>query len=175
MNRSPKRVTPMRVTYHAAAAALLALAGASRAAEPDCPLGNHDGHITELIQFVFFGSNDVGIDPQAALILDNVATISAQIPQCPIRLGGHADTSGPALYNFILSKRRAEAVVAWLRQRGVRAEIRVTWWGEARPLVETGDDVREPQNRRVEITMDWERAPARGVTVETPPPFPPPR
>ncbi|HEY1604186.1 MAG TPA: OmpA family protein [Allosphingosinicella sp.] len=155
------------------AAALFVSAGPGRAAEPACPLGNHNGRIAELLQFVFFDWNDVTIGPEAVAILDNVATVSSQVPQCPIWLGGHADTSGPRPYNLALSGRRAEAVVAWLRQHGVRAEIHVMGWGETRPLVETGDDVREPRNRRVEIAMAWDSAPPRGVAVMEPAPSSP--
>jgi len=34
-----------------------------------------------------------------------------------------------------------------------RNEIGVQAFGESRPLVPTGDNVREPQNRRVEIVL----------------------
>src|SRR4051812_26844758 len=147
-----------RAVLGAGAAALLLLpsGGAARAAEPACPLGHHDGHITEMIQMVYFDWNDAKISPQAVWSLDNVVTISKQIPQCPIRITGHADTSGPAAYNLALSRHRARAIVAWLRRRGVRAEIRASWWGETRPLVDTADNVRELQNRFAQISMDWE-------------------
>ncbi|MGQ0661750.1 OmpA family protein, partial [Sphingosinicella sp.] len=53
-----------------------------------------------------------------------------------------------------LSQRRANNVATYLEGRGVpRASISTEAFGESRPLVETADGVREPQNRRVEITM----------------------
>ncbi len=68
---------------------------------------------------------------------------------------GHADTSGTPAYNLALSERRANAVKAELVKLGFReAEIVVMFRGEAEPLVATGDGVREPQNRRVEIVME---------------------
>ena len=33
-------------------------------------------------------------------------------------------------------------------------EIVVLWKGESMPLVQTGDGVKEPQNRRVEIVLE---------------------
>ncbi len=54
-----------------------------------------------------------------------------------------------------LSLRRANSVKNELVRQGVPADaIAVVGKGESSPLVATGDGVREPQNRRVEIVMD---------------------
>jgi len=67
---------------------------------------------------------------------------------------GHTDTSGPRAYNMALSLRRANAVKNVLVQQGVPATaIAVVGRGEDEPLVQTGDGVREPQNRRVVIQV----------------------
>jgi len=67
---------------------------------------------------------------------------------------GHTDTSGPESYNMALSLRRANAVKDALVREGVPAQnITVIGKGESQPLVPTGDGVREPQNRRVEIVI----------------------
>lgn len=66
---------------------------------------------------------------------------------------GHTDTSGPQDYNMALSLRRATVVKNALIQQGVSAgAIDTVGKGETELLVQTGDGVREPQNRRVEIT-----------------------
>jgi OOP family OmpA-OmpF porin len=66
---------------------------------------------------------------------------------------GHADRAGPEDYNLRLSKRRADAVKGELVRLGVPAsQITTEGRGELDPLVPTADGVREPQNRRVEIT-----------------------
>jgi hypothetical protein len=66
---------------------------------------------------------------------------------------GHTDTSGPQDYNMALSLRRATAVKNALVQQGVSVSaIDTVGKGETELLVQTGDGVREPQNRRVEIT-----------------------
>src|SRR4030095_3750919 len=57
-------------------------------------------------------------------------------------------------YNMALSLRRANAVKDALVKLGVpAAAITTVGRGEAGLLVQTGDGVREPQNRRVEITI----------------------
>jgi outer membrane protein OmpA-like peptidoglycan-associated protein len=72
-----------------------------------------------------------------------------------IRATGHTDTSGPEAYNMALSLRRANAVKNALVREGVpAAAITVIGRGEQGLLVQTGDGVREPQNRRVEIVIE---------------------
>jgi hypothetical protein len=67
---------------------------------------------------------------------------------------GHTDTTGTEAYNMALSLRRANAVKDALVKLGVPvAAITTVGRGEAGLLVQTGDGVREPQNRRVEITL----------------------
>jgi outer membrane protein OmpA-like peptidoglycan-associated protein len=52
-----------------------------------------------------------------------------------------------------LSQRRATNVAAKLTTAGLPAEaISIKAFGESSPAVETPDGVREPLNRRVEIT-----------------------
>ena len=62
------------------------------------------------------------------------------------------ETSGPESYNMALSLRRTNAVKDALVRDGVPPQaITVIGKGETQLLVPTGDNVREPQNRRVEI------------------------
>jgi len=103
---------------------------------------------------VFFDWDRSDITPQAAAILDNAAAAYQQTGQAQVVLAGHADRSGSASYNVGLSQRRADAVRSYLAGRGVPSgAIATEAFGESRPLVETADGVREPQNRRVEITF----------------------
>ena len=103
---------------------------------------------------VFFESNSSHIDRQSAAILDNVAASFRAVRIRGFRVFGHTDRVGPAAYNRRLAQRRAEAVRAALARRGVPLEaIETVATGEDQPLVETEDDVAEPQNRRVEILI----------------------
>jgi len=104
------------------------------------------------VYIVFFAWDRAEITPVAATILDQVADDfeRGEVPR--IILSGHTDTSGPADYNMGLSERRARAVAAELVARGVPEEaLEVTWFGETMLRVPTDDEVREPQNRRVEM------------------------
>ena len=69
-------------------------------------------------------------------------------------LAGHTDRSGSTAYNQKLSQRRSDAAKAYMIGKGVPdGTIATEAYGETRPLVQTEDGVREPQNRRVEINL----------------------
>jgi len=67
---------------------------------------------------------------------------------------GHTDRSGPEKYNERLSLRRANAVKAEMIRLGMAADqISVAAKGMSEPAVPTPIGVREPRNRRAEITF----------------------
>lgn len=104
------------------------------------------------VYVVFFAWDRADITPVAATVFDQVASDFEQGEVPRIVLSGHTDTTGTAEYNMGLSERRALAAAAELIARGVPAEaIEVTWFGETQLRVPTADEVREPQNRRVEM------------------------
>jgi outer membrane protein OmpA-like peptidoglycan-associated protein len=71
-----------------------------------------------------------------------------------IEVVGYTDSAGPASFNEELSQRRAEAVADALAAEGLSREaITVRWHGEEQLPVPTADDVHEPDNRRVSISM----------------------
>jgi len=71
-----------------------------------------------------------------------------------ITIVGHTDTMGHKEYNYALSKSRAEAVAGLLVGRGVLPDhLQSTSHGEENPLIQTGDNVSEPRNRRVEVVV----------------------
>ena len=112
---------------------------------------------------VFFDWDRSVITPEAAAILDRAADQYASTGQTSVTLAGHADKSGKADYNVALSQRRADAVKDYMTKKGVAPGVITTEaFGESRPLVDTADGVREPQNRRVEITFGGAPAPSTG-------------
>jgi outer membrane protein OmpA-like peptidoglycan-associated protein len=112
---------------------------------------------------VFFDWDKSLITEEAAQILDRAAEQFAATGQTNVQIAGHTDTSGTASYNMLLGQRRADAVKAYLATKGVPDSAMVTEsFGETRLLVETADGVREPQNRRAEITFSGAPAPVTG-------------
>lgn len=65
---------------------------------------------------------------------------------------GYTDRSGPAAYNQMLSRERAQAVSRALLNRGIKTRtIDQEARGEYDLAVETADDVRKQENRRVVV------------------------
>ncbi len=104
---------------------------------------------------VFFDFNRYNLTADAQKIVDNAASAAKSNSSVTrIDVTGHTDTVGSDAYNLKLSKRRAESVKAELVRQGVKpSEIAVYAKGKRDNLVPTGDNVREPQNRRVEIVF----------------------
>jgi OOP family OmpA-OmpF porin len=104
---------------------------------------------------VFFDWDQSTLTASALNILDVVANEVKTNPPGTVVVVGHADTSGPSDYNDRLSMKRAEAVRDALVQRGVPANIiQTSARGENELLVPTPDNVREPSNRRVNISFN---------------------
>ena len=103
---------------------------------------------------VFFDWDKYNLTDRAKQIIADAAANSKKVTYTKIESNGYTDTSGSAAYNKGLSVRRAQAVAAQLVADGVPKEaIVITGFGETNPLVPTGPNVREPQNRRVEIII----------------------
>ena len=103
---------------------------------------------------VFFDWDRSNLSQQALNTIKQAAAAFKSKGNARITATGHTDTSGPEAYNMALSLRRANAVKDALVREGVPAQaITVIGRGEAGLLVQTGDNVREPQNRRVEIVI----------------------
>jgi outer membrane protein OmpA-like peptidoglycan-associated protein len=103
---------------------------------------------------VFFDWDRSNLSQQALTTIQQAANAFKTKGNARITATGHTDTSGPESYNMALSLRRANAVKDALVRDGVPAQaISVVGKGETGLLVQTGDNVREPQNRRVEIVI----------------------
>jgi OmpA-OmpF porin, OOP family len=102
---------------------------------------------------VFFDWDKSNLLPAATSVLDNAASQYANCGNARVMLAGHADKSGSDKYNVGLSQRRNAAVRGYLGTKGISdGAISTEAFGESAPLVQTADGVREPQNRRVEVT-----------------------
>ena len=102
---------------------------------------------------IFFGFDSSAITAAAdAIIRDIVAAIAGT--GRAVSVVGHTDTVGSLAYNQGLSERRANAVANRMIQLGIPAET-ITTAGRSwlEPAVDTGPNVREARNRRVEVTV----------------------
>jgi outer membrane protein OmpA-like peptidoglycan-associated protein len=103
---------------------------------------------------VFFDFNKSDLTSDAIAIVDRAARNAEQEKTTEIQVTGHTDTVGSDAYNVRLSRRRAESVAEQLEKDGIPSgEIAIFARGKRDLLIPTGDGVKEPQNRRVQIVF----------------------
>ncbi|MBU6157116.1 MAG: outer membrane beta-barrel protein [Alphaproteobacteria bacterium] len=104
---------------------------------------------------VFFGFNKCNITAEADSVLAEAAAAAKTTGAAAIRVVGHTDTSGSNAYNQKLSECRADAVKTNLVGKGIaEGSISTSGKGEAELMVQTGDGVKEPQNRRATVDLN---------------------
>jgi outer membrane protein OmpA-like peptidoglycan-associated protein len=103
---------------------------------------------------VFFDWDKSKLSPEAMTTISQAAQAYKATSGARISNVGNTDTSGSTDYNMALSIRRADAVKSALIENGIPANaIETAGRGQTNLLVPTADGVREPQNRRVEVTF----------------------
>jgi outer membrane protein OmpA-like peptidoglycan-associated protein len=102
---------------------------------------------------VFFDWDKDTITAEGQQIIQQAADAYKSGAPVQIQVTGYTDRSGSPGYNQRLSERRANNVAKALVRLGVpQNQMAVSGRGENDNRVPTADGVREPQNRRVEIT-----------------------
>lgn len=120
---------------------------------PGTPAGarvNSDG--CWVLGDVLFDFDKAVVKKSAYPLLDEVVAVVKNNPGLRVSLDGHTDSTGPDAYNMGLSKRRANAVKAYLVKKGVAADrLETAGFGESKPVAT--NDTREGRslNRRVEL------------------------
>jgi len=103
---------------------------------------------------VYFGFDKTNLTDVAISTVEEVVAAVQQMGTTALSLVGHADRAGSVEYNQGLSERRARRVADALIERGVPAgAMTLAGRSELENAVPTEDGVREPLNRRVEITL----------------------
>lgn len=112
---------------------------------------------------VGFPGGGVVLDPLAMAKLEILLDFLKADPSVNrIQLDGHADNSGNRLTNRDLSRRRALAVMEYLKASGIAAEqIVMRFHGERYPLAPNTSEPNRAKNRRVTILL--ERVPQTDV------------
>ena len=108
--------------------------------------------VSYLVYFLAGSSNT--LTPESRSVLDQMKAELARRPVPEVQVIGHTDRVGRVEANDELSLRRADAVRDLLVGAGIpRDQIDTSGRGEREPLVPTADEVAEPRNRRVEISV----------------------
>ena len=103
---------------------------------------------------VYFVEGTDELNPAADRAINGVVAEAAARPSPEISVIGHTDFVGSDEFNDRLSLQRAQRVRDLLIQRRIPREyIQVAGRGKREPLIEAPENVPEPRNRRVEISV----------------------
>jgi outer membrane protein OmpA-like peptidoglycan-associated protein len=107
------------------------------------------------VQFILYFRHDSTdlTGPSQKQFPDILRVIRDRYP-VDVSVVGHTDTLGNKRYNDQLALKRARAIADLLSGSGVDPSVLdIASHGKDNPLVPTGDQVSEPRNRRVEVTV----------------------
>jgi outer membrane protein OmpA-like peptidoglycan-associated protein len=103
---------------------------------------------------LYFLNNSTKLTAASKSFIPEVLTLINKRDFYEISIIGHTDTTGEDEYDMSLSSARAEAVRDILLSHGIRfGQMELRYYGKRDPVVPTGDNVREPRNRRVEVVV----------------------
>jgi OOP family OmpA-OmpF porin len=107
---------------------------------------------TGAIYFAFASAN---LDPTSKPLLASVFDVVTKCPRYKVEVSGHTDSSGAPADNLTLSQRRAEAVVGYLKVRGITADrLQAEGYGQSRPVAANDSDKNRALNRRIEFRAE---------------------
>jgi outer membrane protein OmpA-like peptidoglycan-associated protein len=113
-----------------------------------------EGILVEFNEKILFAFNKSDLSTTAESNLEKLASVLKQYPDTDIEIQGHTDSQGSDDYNMGLSERRASAVAASLRAKGVSAgRIRTKGFGETAPVASNDTEAGRAQNRRVDFLI----------------------
>jgi OOP family OmpA-OmpF porin len=120
------------------------------------PRGEEPAPMAEkiVLRGVNFDFDKADIRPDAAVILDEAASILNANPGKSVRVEGHTDSVGADRRNARLSQRRADAVRRFLIDEGIEERrIQAVGRGEERPISDNTTPEGRANNRRVELVL----------------------
>ena len=107
-----------------------------------------------ILRGVTFVTNSAELTPQGQLLLDSAAAGLLRRAGVKTEIRGHTDDVGSDTYNLELSKRRAEAVKAYLVGKGVaEADLSAVGLGEMQHIAANDSAEGREQNRRVTLQV----------------------
>jgi outer membrane protein OmpA-like peptidoglycan-associated protein len=140
--------------FHSAHLPLASLATRSNPETRDIYLDPIETGNTLTLRNIFFETGRYDLVSTSFPELDKLSGFLTDNPGLRIQVVGHTDNQGSEEDNLVLSRNRAEAVVAYLAQKGIpRERMDHEGYGESRPVASNEDENGRAQNRRTEIRL----------------------
>ena len=119
-------------------------------------IGNLDNYDTRFASSVNFATNSAVLDAAAKSAIDDIVARQPDMNGYLFEVLGYTDNTGSPMYNQLLSRKRAAAVVAYLTEHHhiqPRFIATPTGLGEDRPVADNSSAEGRAMNRRVEIKL----------------------
>jgi OOP family OmpA-OmpF porin len=107
------------------------------------------------VQGVTFEMNSAKLTSEGRATLDGIAETLRSQEGLKAEIAGHTDAIGSESFNTMLSQQRADAVRAYLMEKGVDgARLTAVGYGELEPVASNDTDEGRQANRRVEFRIE---------------------
>lgn len=133
----------------------------------DIPNGSADNLVNKVIELknikvgskialrnIFFDTGKSVLRPESNAELDRLVQLLKDVPSLKIEISGHTDNTGSASLNEQLSQDRADAVVTYLKSKGIAANrLTSEGYGSRQPIADNNTSDGRQQNRRTEFEI----------------------
>ena len=111
---------------------------------------NKSGHVA--VYGINFDSGKATITKDSATVLEQIQKLLEGNADLKLKVEGHTDNVGKAKANLELSKKRAEAVKAWLVKAGIdKSRLSTEGLGDKKQVEDNKTEEGRAKNRRVEL------------------------
>lgn len=109
---------------------------------------------TIALRNIFFDTGKSTLRPESNSELERLVKLLKDVPNLKIEISGHTDNTGSATLNNELSKARAEAVVSYLKGKGIAANrLTAEGYGSSQPVATNNTAAGRQENRRTEFKI----------------------
>jgi outer membrane protein OmpA-like peptidoglycan-associated protein len=103
---------------------------------------------------IFFDFDKATLRKESTAELENLYAFLIKYPELKVEFSGHTDSFGSDRYNKKLSLKRAQAVVAYLKEKGIEKNRMISkGYGESQPRESNDTDEGRQINRRTELLI----------------------
>jgi OmpA-OmpF porin, OOP family len=103
-----------------------------------------------------FDTGKATFRPEAVPVLEQMMD-QITVSGLAVQISGHTDSVGDAASNLALSKRRADAISAWLQANAAssfpKERLRTRAYGDQQPLADNSTAEGRAKNRRVDVAL----------------------
>jgi outer membrane protein OmpA-like peptidoglycan-associated protein/tetratricopeptide (TPR) repeat protein len=133
----------------------------------DIPMGSADNLVDKTIELkniavgskialrnIFFDTGKSTLRPESNAELERLVQLMKDVPKLKIEISGHTDNTGSASLNATLSQSRAQAVVDYLKAKGIGVDrMTAMGYGSSKPVASNDTNDGRQSNRRTEFEI----------------------